>query len=104
MSVLLDDLQNRCRGVGAFSPNIKFIVASCCSKTFDSVHHSASLYPVVVLVLMDSFHNHSDCSPGSPCFRAGALCLIPVCKESRCNTNPVTLEPIVAMAVTSLQS
>lgn len=92
--------------VSAFSPNIKFIVASCCSRkqSWGSLHHGAILNPVVVSVSMDSFHNHGNCSPGSPCFCVGAVCLIPVCKEWRCNTKPVTLEPTVALAVTSPQS
>lgn len=50
------------------------------------MHYGAILNPVVFSVSMGSFHNHSSCSPGSPCFCAEALCLIPVCKEWGCNT------------------
>lgn len=92
--------------VSAFSPNIKFIVASCCSRkqSWGSVHHGAILNPVVVSVSMESFHNHNDSSPGSSRFHAGALCLIPVCEESLFKTKPVTLTSMVAMAATSPQS
>lgn len=74
--------------VSTFSPNIKFVAASCCSRkqSWISVHYGAILNPVVVSVSMGSSHNHSSCSPGSPCFCAEALCLIPVCKEWGCNT------------------
>lgn len=74
--------------VSAFSPNFKFIAASCCSRKqfWLSVHYGAILNPVVFSVSMGSFHNHSSGSPGSPRFCAEALCLIPVCKEWGCNT------------------